>query len=74
VLEEFNARFYTFRVSANDGAEVVGHGAIKRAIVSKGKFERSNGPSWRKILDWTAAFPICSCCCPLGRCERPGFE
>jgi len=39
VLEEFDGRFYTFRVSAHDGAEVIGHGTIKRAIVSKGKFE-----------------------------------
>ena len=39
VLEEFDGRFYTFRVTAHDGAEVIGHGTIKRAIVSKGKFE-----------------------------------
>jgi fluoroacetyl-CoA thioesterase len=39
VLEEFDGRFYAFRVSAHDGAEVIGHGTIKRAIVSKGRFE-----------------------------------
>ena len=39
VLEEFDGRFYTFRVSAHDGTELLGHGTIKRAIVSKGKFE-----------------------------------
>jgi fluoroacetyl-CoA thioesterase len=39
VVEEFDGRFYTFRVTAHDGAEVIGHGTIKRAIVSKGKFE-----------------------------------
>jgi len=39
VLEEFDGRFYAFRVSAHDGSEVIGHGTIKRAIVSKGKFE-----------------------------------
>lgn len=39
VLEEFDGRFYTFRVSAHDGAEMLGHGTIKRAIVSKSKFE-----------------------------------
>ena len=39
VLEEFDGRFYTFRVSAQDGAELLGHGTIKRAIVSKAKFE-----------------------------------
>jgi fluoroacetyl-CoA thioesterase len=39
VLEEFDGRFYTFRVSAHDGTEMLGHGTIKRAIVSKSKFE-----------------------------------
>src|SRR5271165_2312066 len=39
VLESLNGRFYTFRVSAHNGAEVLGHGTIARAIVSKGKFE-----------------------------------
>jgi fluoroacetyl-CoA thioesterase len=39
VVEEFDGRFYTFRVSAHDGSEVIGHGTIKRAIISKGKFE-----------------------------------
>jgi predicted thioesterase len=39
VLEAFDGRFYTFRVSASDGTEVLGHGTIKRAIISKSKFE-----------------------------------
>jgi fluoroacetyl-CoA thioesterase len=39
VVEDFDGRFYTFRVTAGDGAEVLGHGTIKRAIVSKRKFE-----------------------------------
>ena len=39
VLEEFDGRFYTFRVNAHDGTEVLGHGTITRAIVSKSKFE-----------------------------------
>ncbi len=39
VLEEYDGRFYAFRVTASDGAEVLGDGTIKRAIVSKGKFE-----------------------------------
>ena len=39
VLEGFDGRFYTFRVSAHDGSEVLGHGTINRAIVSKDKFE-----------------------------------
>jgi predicted thioesterase len=39
VLESFDGRFYTFEVSAHNGHEVIGHGQIGRAIVSKGKFE-----------------------------------
>ena len=39
VLESFDGRFYTFKVSANNGHEVIGYGQIGRAIVSKGKFE-----------------------------------
>jgi len=39
VLQEINGRFLTFRVSAHDGARVIGHGTIGRAIVSKSKFE-----------------------------------
>ena len=38
VLESFDGRFYTFRVTAHNGAEVIGYGTIARAIVSKGKF------------------------------------
>jgi fluoroacetyl-CoA thioesterase len=39
VLESFDGRFYTFKVSASNGIEVIGHGMIARAIVSKAKFE-----------------------------------
>jgi fluoroacetyl-CoA thioesterase len=39
VLESFDGRFYTFKVSASNGIEVIGHGTIARAIVSKVKFE-----------------------------------
>ena len=39
VMEEFDGRFYTFRVTASYGTEVLGHGTIKRAIVSKARFE-----------------------------------
>src|SRR5271166_1864179 len=39
VLESFDGRFYTFKVSAHNGTEVIGHGTIRRAIVSKSKFE-----------------------------------
>jgi predicted thioesterase len=38
VLESMNGRFYIFKVSAHNGSEVIGHGTIGRAIVSKGKF------------------------------------
>ncbi len=39
VLENFDGRFYTFRVSAHNGHEVIGYGTIARAIVSKRRFE-----------------------------------
>jgi fluoroacetyl-CoA thioesterase len=39
VLESFDGRFYTFKVSASNEHEVIGHGQIGRAIVSKSKFE-----------------------------------
>jgi fluoroacetyl-CoA thioesterase len=39
VLETFDGRFYTFKVSAHNGHEVIGYGTIARAIVSKSKFE-----------------------------------
>jgi predicted thioesterase len=38
VLQSFDGRFYTFRVSAHNGTEVIGYGTIARAIVSKAKF------------------------------------
>jgi predicted thioesterase len=43
VLESFDGRFYTFRVSAHNGTEVLGYGTIARAIVSKARFgEKQN--------------------------------
>jgi fluoroacetyl-CoA thioesterase len=39
VLDSFDGRFYTFKVSASNGLEVIGYGTIGRAIVSKAKFE-----------------------------------
>lgn len=46
VLESINGRFFTFRVSAHNGREVIGHGTIGRAIVSMGKFEEKHkGPT-----------------------------
>ncbi len=38
VLESYDGRFYTFRVSAHNGTEVIGYGTIARAIVSKARF------------------------------------
>jgi fluoroacetyl-CoA thioesterase len=46
VLESINGRFFTFRVSAHNGREVLGHGTIGRAIVSMKKFgEKHKGPT-----------------------------
>jgi fluoroacetyl-CoA thioesterase len=42
VLESMNGRFLTFRVSAHNGGEVIGHGTIGRAIGSKAKFEEKH--------------------------------
>ncbi len=39
VLEAFDGRFYAFRVTAQAGGEMLGHGTIRRAIVSKARFE-----------------------------------
>jgi predicted thioesterase len=39
VLESNDRRFYTFRVSAHNGHEVIGYGTVSRAIVSRGRFE-----------------------------------
>jgi fluoroacetyl-CoA thioesterase len=38
VLESFDGRFYTLRVTARDDAREIGRGTIGRAIVSVGKF------------------------------------
>ena len=42
VLESVNGRFYTFRVSAHNGKEVIGYGTIGRAFVSVGKFREKH--------------------------------
>src|SRR6516225_3253105 len=39
VLDSFDGRFYTFKVSASNGNEIIGYGTIGRAIVSKAKFD-----------------------------------
>lgn len=38
VVEAFDGRFYTVRVSATDGAKEIGRGTVGRAVVSMGKF------------------------------------
>ena len=50
VLESFDGRFYTFKVSASNGVEVIGYGTIARAIVSKAKFEEKQRQRQQKQL------------------------
>ncbi len=38
VLESFDGRFYTLRVTARDDAQEIGRGTIGRAVVSIGRF------------------------------------
>jgi fluoroacetyl-CoA thioesterase len=38
VLESFDGRFYTLRVTARDDAQEIGRGTVGRALVSMGKF------------------------------------
>ena len=38
VLESFDGRFYTMRVTARDDQREIGRGAVGRAVVSVGKF------------------------------------
>jgi fluoroacetyl-CoA thioesterase len=38
VVEWFDGRFYTVRVSASDGAQEIGRGTVGRAVVSVSKF------------------------------------
>ena len=38
VLESFDGRFYTLRVTARDDAQEIGRGTVGRAVVSIGKF------------------------------------
>jgi len=43
VVESFDGRFYTVRVTARDGVQDIGRGTVGRAVVSVGKFlERLN--------------------------------
>jgi fluoroacetyl-CoA thioesterase len=44
VLEAFDGRFYTFRVTARDDSQEIGRGTVSRAVVSLGKFlEKTRG-------------------------------
>jgi fluoroacetyl-CoA thioesterase len=44
VLESFDGRFYTMRVTAHDDLHEIGRGTVGRAVVSIGKFlERTKG-------------------------------
>ncbi len=38
MLESFDGRFYTLRVSARDDVQEIGRGTVGRAVVSVGKF------------------------------------
>lgn len=38
MLESFDGRFYTLRVTAHDGMQEIGRGTVGRAVVSVGKF------------------------------------
>jgi fluoroacetyl-CoA thioesterase len=38
VLESYDGRFYTLRVSARDDTQEIGRGTVGRAVVSVGKF------------------------------------
>src|SRR5579862_1248743 len=38
VVESFDGRFYTVRVSATDGSQEIGRGTVGRAVVSMAKF------------------------------------
>lgn len=38
VLESFDGRFYTLRVTARDDKQEIGRGSVGRAVVSVGKF------------------------------------
>jgi len=39
VLESFDGRFYTLRVTANDDTREIGRGTVGRAVVSVSKFQ-----------------------------------
>jgi predicted thioesterase len=50
VLESFNGRFYTLRVTARDGGQEIGRGTVGRAVISVGKFvERKKNEDQRPM-------------------------
>ncbi len=50
VLESFDGRFYTVRVSAHDAVQEIGRGTVGRAVVSVSKFlERVNKSDSNKL-------------------------
>lgn len=53
VLESFDGRFYTVRVTAHDDVQEIGRGTVGRAVVSVGKFlERMQSRGeWRADCD-----------------------
>ena len=42
VVESFDGRFYTVRVTAKNGDKEIGHGTVGRAVVSVSKFQGAN--------------------------------
>jgi fluoroacetyl-CoA thioesterase len=49
VLESFDGRFYTLRVSARDDAQEIGRGTIGRAVVSIGRFVEKMGGTASRV-------------------------
>ena len=45
VFESYDGRFYTFRVSAHNGEEVIGYGTVGRAVVKKRRFAERYNPN-----------------------------
>ncbi len=50
MLESFDGRFYTLRVTARDEAQEIGRGTVGRAVVSVGRFVEKIKDGERKPL------------------------
>jgi fluoroacetyl-CoA thioesterase len=54
VLESFDGKFYTVRVTARDDAQEIGRGSVSRAVVSMEKFlaklRKGDGPRVRREI------------------------